>query len=145
MSDIAKRLENEVCLTSRLDWQEHVALAREAAAELSRLTALVEHLKADRIRISEEAEAEIARLKGESKALKASLSKAWKELYANEQARKALQQDALRAGKLAGLERAATLAESRWRNWDADSDVLCDVTACEEIAAAIRALKEKQP
>lgn len=35
--DIAARLRNEVCLTSKLDWQDHVALAREAADEINRL------------------------------------------------------------------------------------------------------------
>jgi hypothetical protein len=37
MSDIVERLRNEVCLLSRLDWQEHVALANEAADEIERL------------------------------------------------------------------------------------------------------------
>ena len=38
MTDIVSRLRNSVSLTSRLDWQEHVALAREAAEELEKST-----------------------------------------------------------------------------------------------------------
>ena len=34
---IVERLRNDVCLLSKLDWQEHVALAREAADEIERL------------------------------------------------------------------------------------------------------------
>lgn len=41
------------------------------------------------------------------------------------------------------LEEAATLAEFRYEHWKHanGAGVSCDVTACEEIAAAIRALK----
>lgn len=39
MTDIVERLRNEVTLFSNLDWQEHVDLARQAAAEIERLRA----------------------------------------------------------------------------------------------------------
>lgn len=41
------------------------------------------------------------------------------------------------------FEVAAALAEDRHRHWNrtADHGVSCDVTACEDIARAIRALK----
>lgn len=40
MTDLTpERLRNEVCLTSKLDWQEHVALARQAADEIDALAA----------------------------------------------------------------------------------------------------------
>lgn len=35
--DLKARLRNDVCLTSNLDWQEHVALANEAADAIERL------------------------------------------------------------------------------------------------------------
>lgn len=35
--NIVERLKNDVCLTSSLDWQEHVALAREAAITIKGL------------------------------------------------------------------------------------------------------------
>ncbi len=44
MTDIVHRLRNDVCLTSTLDWQEHVALAREAADEIERLQGALERL-----------------------------------------------------------------------------------------------------
>lgn len=34
---IVERLRNDVCLLSKLGWQEHVALANEAADEIERL------------------------------------------------------------------------------------------------------------
>ena len=37
MTGISERLRNEVCLTSQLDWQEHVALARQAADTIDEL------------------------------------------------------------------------------------------------------------
>ncbi|MFN7609223.1 MAG: hypothetical protein ACK5PJ_07865 [Ralstonia sp.] len=50
------------------------------------------------------------------------------------------------------LEAAAKVAESRYEKWrmphkdDAKpGEVCCDVTACADIAAAIRALKEPRP
>jgi hypothetical protein len=48
------------------------------------------------------------------------------------------------AGRRLGLEEAADLAEFRYEHWNHTKGhgVSCDVTACEEIAAAIRALKE---
>ena len=45
-----------------------------------------------------------------------------------------------------GLEDAAKVAEARWKVWNDvnnDHEVSCDVTACENIAAAIRALIPK--
>jgi hypothetical protein len=37
MTDIVERLRNDVCLFSRLDWQDHVALAKAAADEIDQL------------------------------------------------------------------------------------------------------------
>lgn len=37
MTGISERLRNEVCLTSQLDWQAHVALARQAAHTIDEL------------------------------------------------------------------------------------------------------------
>jgi hypothetical protein len=48
---------------------------------------------------------------------------------------------ALKAKLAAERERCAKVAESRWRSWgqnDPHGPVECDVTACENIAAAIR-------
>ncbi len=39
--NIVDRLRNDVCLTSPLGWQEHVALAREAADEIERLRGIL--------------------------------------------------------------------------------------------------------
>ena len=44
MDDLSKRLRNDVCLTSALDWQEHVALAREAADTIDRQRAVIAQL-----------------------------------------------------------------------------------------------------
>jgi hypothetical protein len=48
------------------------------------------------------------------------------------------------AGRRDALEEAADVAEFRYEYWNSvkGHGVSCDVTACEEIAAAIRALKE---
>ncbi len=46
-----------------------------------------------------------------------------------------------------GLEQAAQVAERRWRDWKemepGDCEVECDVTACADIAATLRAMKDK--
>jgi hypothetical protein len=52
-------------------------------------------------------------------------------------------ESAWEAGRKSGLYEAAALAESRHEQWTTDSGVSCDVTACEDIAEAIRALKDK--
>ena len=43
---VVERLQNDVCLFSRLDWQDHVALAREAAAVILALQTEIAALKA---------------------------------------------------------------------------------------------------
>lgn len=50
MSDLVERLRNDVCLFSKLDWQESVALAREAA---DRITSLEAELAEARRRLME--------------------------------------------------------------------------------------------
>lgn len=47
MSPITERLRNDVCLLSKLDWQDHVALAREAADTIDALVAALERVRSD--------------------------------------------------------------------------------------------------
>ena len=51
--------------------------------------------------------------------------------------------EAWAAGRRLGLEEAADLAEFRYEHWNHTKGhgVSCDVSACEDIASAIRALK----
>ena len=48
-------------------------------------------------------------------------------------------ESSIAAAERRGMERAAVIAEGRYKEWLGGSGVSCDVTACEEIAAAIRA------
>jgi hypothetical protein len=41
-----------------------------------------------------------------------------------------------------GIKAGADRAETRWKDWTGQSGVSCDVTACKEIAKAIRALPD---
>lgn len=116
MSDIVERLRESSRVShgysidrGSLDAGMAGILADEAADEIDRLTALVEHLKADRIRISEEAEAEIARLTAERDAAKA-------------------------AGRLEGLEEAAKVAEREggWRDHHMAHKISADIRALKE-------------